>query len=174
MNPKVGGSSPPQVEIFLSQKLRHFHKNIRSWVENDCCFSCKFSIWNINLTSKVKLKKLISNNMLDDESLQLPPGLSDIILRSSEVAHKTPCRSHCAWHKMFRKHLSHCDDPSTPIFMMKLLTQWGMHRMPWGYPNAGHVCRGLGRILLGSRLLLSHISTMIMEEAILHIRTGAL
>ena len=28
MSAKVGGSSPPQVENFLSQKLKHFHKNI--------------------------------------------------------------------------------------------------------------------------------------------------
>ena len=37
MNPKVGGSSSPQVETFLSQKLWHFHKNTRSYVENECC-----------------------------------------------------------------------------------------------------------------------------------------
>ena len=37
MNSKIGGSSPPQVETCSFSKFRHFHKNIRSWVENQCC-----------------------------------------------------------------------------------------------------------------------------------------
>ena len=34
MNPKVRGSSTPQVETFSFSKICHFHKSIRSWVEN--------------------------------------------------------------------------------------------------------------------------------------------
>ena len=35
VNPKVRSSSPPE-EKKLSQNFRHFHKNIRLWVENEC------------------------------------------------------------------------------------------------------------------------------------------
>ena len=34
--PKVRDSSPLQVDTFLSIKIRHFHKNIRWCVENEC------------------------------------------------------------------------------------------------------------------------------------------
>ena len=57
MNPKVGGSSPLRSRYFLFLKLRHFHKNIRSWVENKCAsrtqltfqmFTTKISVpWEI-------------------------------------------------------------------------------------------------------------------------------
>ena len=38
LNPKVEGSSPPESRHFLSQIRRRFPKNIRSWVENECCY----------------------------------------------------------------------------------------------------------------------------------------
>ena len=38
---------------FLSQKLWHFHKNIRSCVENECCCLCTVNITNVNFTSKI-------------------------------------------------------------------------------------------------------------------------
>ena len=37
MNPKVGVRFPLRSKHFLSQKLWHFHKNIRSCIENECC-----------------------------------------------------------------------------------------------------------------------------------------
>ena len=48
MNPKVVGSSPPQVETFLSQKLWYFHKNVRYCVENECCNRRTVNISNVN------------------------------------------------------------------------------------------------------------------------------
>ena len=50
MNPKVGGSSPPQVETFSVSKT-HFHKNTRSCVENECCCPRTVNISNVNFTS---------------------------------------------------------------------------------------------------------------------------
>ena len=38
---------------FLSQKLRHFHKDIRSWVENECCCSRTINMLNSNVTIKI-------------------------------------------------------------------------------------------------------------------------
>ena len=40
MNPKVGGSFSHGSRHFLSQKLRHFLKIIRSWVKNECVRPC--------------------------------------------------------------------------------------------------------------------------------------
>ena len=53
MNPKIGGSSPSQVEIFSVSKLWHFHKNTRSCVENECCCPRTVNISNVNFTSKI-------------------------------------------------------------------------------------------------------------------------
>ena len=36
---------------FLSLNLQHFHKNIRSWVENECCCPRTVNISNVNFTS---------------------------------------------------------------------------------------------------------------------------
>ena len=49
MNPKVGGSSPLRSRHFLSQKRRHFHKNTRSCVENECCCPRAVNISTVNL-----------------------------------------------------------------------------------------------------------------------------
>ena len=51
MNPKVGGSSPPQVETFSVSKTLTFHKNIRSCIENECCCARTVNISNVNFTS---------------------------------------------------------------------------------------------------------------------------
>ena len=40
---------------FLSLNLQRFHKNIRSWVENECCCPCATNISNANFTSKIWL-----------------------------------------------------------------------------------------------------------------------
>ena len=53
MNPKVGGSSPPQVEAFSVSKLWHFHKNTCLCVENECCYPRTINISNANFTSKI-------------------------------------------------------------------------------------------------------------------------
>ena len=42
------GSTSPQVDTFLSQKLWHFHKNTRSYVENECC--CPRTVYTSNIT----------------------------------------------------------------------------------------------------------------------------
>ena len=51
MNPKIGGSSLSQVETF-SLNLGHFHKNIRSWVENAVARE-QLTFKNVNFTSKI-------------------------------------------------------------------------------------------------------------------------
>ena len=48
MNPKVGGSSHPQVVTFSVSKTL----NIRSCVENECCCPCTVNISNVNFNSK--------------------------------------------------------------------------------------------------------------------------
>ena len=40
MNPKIGVRVPISLSFFLCQKLRHFHQNISSWVENENMY-CK-------------------------------------------------------------------------------------------------------------------------------------
>ena len=43
------------VESYLPnslQKLWHFHKNIRLWVENECCYLYTVDIENVNFTSE--------------------------------------------------------------------------------------------------------------------------
>ena len=42
VNPKVMGWVPLRSRHFLSLKLRHFHKKIRSWVENGWCYLKKY------------------------------------------------------------------------------------------------------------------------------------
>ena len=42
--PKDGVRVHPGSRHFLSQKLRRFHKNICSWVENECC--CPLHSWH--------------------------------------------------------------------------------------------------------------------------------
>ena len=52
MNRNVWGSSLAWSRRFLYQKLLHFLKDIRSWVENECCCMCIFDISNIKYTKK--------------------------------------------------------------------------------------------------------------------------
>ena len=62
MNPKVGSSSPSQVET--SQKLWHLHKNISSCVGNECCNPRTVNISNVNFTSNISiLPEPVFNNM---------------------------------------------------------------------------------------------------------------
>ena len=59
LNPKVAGSSPSQVETFsVLKKLWHFHKNIRSCVENECCCPRTLDISNVNFTSKTPFRSV--------------------------------------------------------------------------------------------------------------------
>ena len=46
--------------IFCLKNIRHFHKNIRSWIENECCCPHTFDISNVNFTIKC-----ISGPMID-------------------------------------------------------------------------------------------------------------
>ena len=39
--------------IYVHIWFRHFHKNIHSWVENECCFPRTVNIPNINLTTNI-------------------------------------------------------------------------------------------------------------------------
>ena len=50
MNLKVGVRVPLRSRHFLSLNLRHFQKNIPSWVENECCCSRTINISNVNYT----------------------------------------------------------------------------------------------------------------------------
>ena len=60
MNPKVGGY-PLRSRYFLSKKVWHFHKTIRSCVENDCCCPRTVNICNVNSTSKIPMSfRLVS------------------------------------------------------------------------------------------------------------------
>ena len=52
MNPKVGGSSPSQIETFSVSKLWHFLKNTRSCVENEWCCLRTVNISNVSFTLK--------------------------------------------------------------------------------------------------------------------------
>ena len=59
MNPKVGDSNPPQVDkffvsnlgqdIFCLKNLWHFHENIRSCIENECCCGLTVNISMLTL-----------------------------------------------------------------------------------------------------------------------------
>ena len=49
MNPKVVGSSSPQVVTF-SQKHWHFDKNTRSYVQNECCCPPTVDIVDVKFT----------------------------------------------------------------------------------------------------------------------------
>ena len=55
MNPQVGGSGPFQVEAFSVSKLRHFHKNTRLWVEDECCCPYTVNILNVKFTTKIPI-----------------------------------------------------------------------------------------------------------------------
>ena len=46
----LGVQVPLKSKHFLSQKLWHFHKNIRLCVENECCCLRTVNISNINFT----------------------------------------------------------------------------------------------------------------------------
>ena len=37
----------------MSKKFRHFHKNIRSWIENECCCPRTINMSNVVFTSKI-------------------------------------------------------------------------------------------------------------------------
>ena len=52
MNPKIGVRVPLRSRHFLSQKLWHFHKDIRSCVENECCCPRTVNMSNVDFTSK--------------------------------------------------------------------------------------------------------------------------
>ena len=45
---RLGVQEPNLLRHFLSQKLRHFLKYIRSWVVNECCCLCTIDISNVN------------------------------------------------------------------------------------------------------------------------------
>ena len=46
---------PLRSRHFLSQKLWHFHKNIHSFVENECCRLHTVNIPNVNFTLKISI-----------------------------------------------------------------------------------------------------------------------
>ena len=52
MDPKGGGSNPPQVETFSVSKILTLCKNIRSYVENECCCPRTVNISNVNFILK--------------------------------------------------------------------------------------------------------------------------
>ena len=66
MNPEVRGS-----KHFPPQKLRHFHKNIRSWIENECCCPRTSGISLANFTYK-NLYHLIQRSKTWDRTCLAP------------------------------------------------------------------------------------------------------
>ena len=52
---KIGGLSPPHVEIFLVFKTSTITNNIRSWVENECCCLRTVNLSNVNFTTKISI-----------------------------------------------------------------------------------------------------------------------
>ena len=50
---RLGVRFPLRSRLFLSEKLWHFHKNIRSCVENECCCPLTVNIWNVNFTWQI-------------------------------------------------------------------------------------------------------------------------
>ena len=52
---RLGVRVPLESRHFLSQKLWHFYKNIRSCVENECCCPHTVYISNVNVTSKISI-----------------------------------------------------------------------------------------------------------------------
>ena len=58
MNQKVGGSSPPQVDIFSVLKTSTLSQNIRSWVEKECCCPHTVNNSNVNFTTKTSMLAL--------------------------------------------------------------------------------------------------------------------
>ena len=71
INPKVVVRVPLRWRPFLSQKLRHFHENIRSCVENECCFPRTVNISNINFTSKYLYHQIQYSKPWDSKCLAL-------------------------------------------------------------------------------------------------------
>ena len=66
----LGFRLPLRSRHFLSLNLHHFHKNIRSWVENECWCPRTDSISNGNLTYKISISpetvfKYMGNKFLD-------------------------------------------------------------------------------------------------------------
>ena len=77
MNPKVGDSSPPQVETFCLLNLRHFHENIHSWVENKCCCPCTVDISNVTYKTASYQSKL---HICVTRSQRRLPGANDLCI----------------------------------------------------------------------------------------------
>ena len=50
MNSKVGGFESPSGRDIFSLNRRHFHKNIRSWVKNECWCPRTVDISNVKFT----------------------------------------------------------------------------------------------------------------------------
>ena len=59
----LGVRVPLRSRHFLSLHFRHFHKNIRSWVENECCCPRTLNIPNVNFTSKMAIYILMSSQI---------------------------------------------------------------------------------------------------------------
>ena len=51
---------------FLSQKLWHFHKNIISCVENECCCPRTINISHVNITSKICHGTIVINHIIQE------------------------------------------------------------------------------------------------------------
>ena len=74
MNWKLEVRVPLRLRHFLSQKLWHFHKNIHSCVENECCCPYTVNISNVNFTPKClwgPMKCSICTNESANEAQQL-------------------------------------------------------------------------------------------------------
>ena len=73
INPKVGVRVPLRSPHFLSLKFWHFHKNICSWVKNECCCLC-----NVNISNVRKITKILDILYIQDQNLVITMPADDL------------------------------------------------------------------------------------------------
>ena len=60
---KLGVRDPLRSRYFLSQKAQNFHKNIRSWVKNECCCRAQLT-FRVPKISNIR-RTLVGNGIVD-------------------------------------------------------------------------------------------------------------
>ena len=84
MNPKVGIRVPLRSRHFLSKKLWHFHNNIRSSVENECCCLRTVNISNGNFIIKTYLYRQSQYSKTRGQQMSGPDSSNESIRHDSE------------------------------------------------------------------------------------------
>ena len=103
---RLGVRFPLKLRYFLSKKFRHFHKNTRSCVGNECCCPRAVNISNVNLTSKISIPpepgfNNMAQQMSDPDSIrheseglgfESPSGRDIYCLKKFDTFTRTPLR----------------------------------------------------------------------------------